>query len=55
MKCTDATKFHRKSGVAQWRDLQFPHPTPQISIKAEATHWVYHDRQPSSREADCET
>src|ERR1700691_4503449 len=22
MKCTNATKFHRKSGVAQWRDLQ---------------------------------
>jgi hypothetical protein len=22
-KCTNATKFHRKSGVAQWRDLQF--------------------------------
>jgi hypothetical protein len=23
MKCTNATKFHRKSGVAQWRDLLF--------------------------------
>jgi hypothetical protein len=23
MKCTNATKFHRKSGVAQWRDLRF--------------------------------
>jgi hypothetical protein len=22
MKYTNATKFHRKSGVAQWRDLQ---------------------------------
>jgi hypothetical protein len=23
MKCTNATKFHRKSGVAKWRDLLF--------------------------------
>jgi hypothetical protein len=23
MKCDNATKFHRKSGVAQWRDLLF--------------------------------
>jgi hypothetical protein len=23
MRCTSATKFHRKSGVAQWRDLLF--------------------------------
>jgi hypothetical protein len=23
MKCANATKFHRKSGVAQWRDLRF--------------------------------
>jgi len=23
MKCTSATKFHRKSGGAQWRDLLF--------------------------------
>jgi hypothetical protein len=23
MKCTNASKFHRKSGVAKWRDLQF--------------------------------
>jgi hypothetical protein len=22
MKCISVTKFHRKSGVAQWRDLQ---------------------------------
>jgi hypothetical protein len=26
MKCTNATKFHRKSGVAQWRDLLFYGP-----------------------------
>ena len=26
MKCTNATKFHRKSGVAQWRDLRFRGP-----------------------------
>jgi hypothetical protein len=24
MKCTNATKSHRKSGVAEWRDLLFP-------------------------------
>jgi hypothetical protein len=23
MKCDNATKFHRKSGVAEWRDLRF--------------------------------
>jgi hypothetical protein len=23
MKCINATKFHRKSGGAKWRDLQF--------------------------------
>jgi hypothetical protein len=23
MKCINAIKFHRKSGVAEWRDLQF--------------------------------
>jgi hypothetical protein len=23
MKCTNATKVHRKFGVAKWRDLQF--------------------------------
>jgi hypothetical protein len=23
MKCTNATNFHRKSGVAKWRDLLF--------------------------------
>jgi hypothetical protein len=23
MKCINATKFHRKSGVAKWRDLLF--------------------------------
>jgi hypothetical protein len=22
-ECTNATNFHRKSGVGQWRDLQF--------------------------------
>jgi len=26
MKCISATKFHRKSGGAQWRDLQFCGP-----------------------------
>ena len=26
MNCTNAIKFHRKSGVAQWRDLQFYGP-----------------------------
>jgi hypothetical protein len=26
MKCTNSTNFHRKSGVAKWRDLQFYGP-----------------------------
>src|ERR1700679_1849768 len=26
MKCTNATKVNRKSGVAKWRDLQFSKP-----------------------------
>ena len=26
MKCTNATKVNRKSGVGQWRDLQFSGP-----------------------------
>jgi hypothetical protein len=26
MKCDNATKSNRKSGVAQWRDLQFCGP-----------------------------
>jgi hypothetical protein len=26
MQCTNAAKFHRKSGGAQWRDLQFRGP-----------------------------
>jgi hypothetical protein len=30
MKCTDATKFHRKSGVAKWRDLQFSGPPVEM-------------------------
>ena len=34
MKCTKATKFHRESGVAQWRDLLFPSVTNQLSLRA---------------------
>jgi hypothetical protein len=30
MKCTNATNFHRKSGVAQWRDLQFYGPLMEM-------------------------
>jgi hypothetical protein len=30
MKCTSATKFHRKSGVAQWRNLQFNRPVLEV-------------------------
>jgi hypothetical protein len=26
MRCINATKFHRKSGGAKWRDLQFREP-----------------------------
>jgi hypothetical protein len=32
MKCTNATKFHRKSGGAQWRDLLFP-PSPIATLQ----------------------
>jgi hypothetical protein len=34
MKCTSATKFHRKSGVAKWRDLQFSGPSVEMSNRA---------------------
>ena len=30
MKCTNAIKFHRKSGGAQWRDLQFCGPLVEM-------------------------
>ena len=34
MKCTNATKFHRKSGGAKWRDLLF---APPATISHEST------------------
>jgi hypothetical protein len=33
MKCINATKFHRKSGGAQWRDLLFPPITNDLREK----------------------
>jgi hypothetical protein len=30
MKCTNATKFYRKSGGAKWRDLQFNGPPVEM-------------------------
>jgi hypothetical protein len=33
MKCTNATKFYRKSGGAKWRDLLFLSATNQPSLK----------------------
>jgi hypothetical protein len=30
MKSISATKFHRKSGVAKWRDLQFSGPLVEM-------------------------
>ena len=30
MKCDNATKSNRKSGVAQWRDLQFRGPVLEM-------------------------
>ena len=30
MKCTNATKFNRKSGGAKWRDLQFYEPVLEM-------------------------
>jgi hypothetical protein len=35
MKCTNATKFHRKSGGAQWRDLLF-------IIRSTESEWKHH-------------
>jgi hypothetical protein len=34
MKCVNATKSNRKSGVAQWRDLQFSPPPNRSPLKA---------------------
>jgi hypothetical protein len=33
MKCNNATKFHRKSGGAQWRDLQFRRPLLEMFFR----------------------
>jgi len=35
MKCDNATKFHRKSGGAQWRDLQFSEPLLEMFFDSE--------------------
>ena len=35
MKCINATKFHRKSGGAQWRDLLF-------LIRTIEFEWMHH-------------
>jgi hypothetical protein len=32
MKCTNATKVNRKSGVAQWRNLQFRGPLLEMFL-----------------------
>src|SRR5580698_4572934 len=34
MKCDNATKFHRKSGVAKWRDLLFIIPASNLNGSA---------------------
>jgi hypothetical protein len=36
MKCTNATKVHRKSGGAQWRDLQFYGPFLEMFRQASS-------------------
>ena len=36
MKCTNAIKFHRKSGGAQWRDLQFYGPFLEMFRQASS-------------------
>jgi hypothetical protein len=38
MKCVNATKFHRKSVVAQWRDLQFSGPFLEMFFYSCAVH-----------------
>jgi hypothetical protein len=35
MKCINATKFHRKSGGAQWRDLQFCRPLLEMFFNVQ--------------------
>jgi hypothetical protein len=34
MKFTNATKFHRKSGVAQWSDLLFSSTSDKRKLKS---------------------
>jgi hypothetical protein len=34
MKFAEATKFHRKSGGAQWRDLLFTKPASKANCEA---------------------
>jgi hypothetical protein len=35
MKCINATKFHRKSRGAQWRDLQFCRPLLEMFFNVQ--------------------
>jgi hypothetical protein len=37
MKLAEPTKFNRKSGVAQWRDLQFSQPAPALDGSSAVT------------------
>jgi hypothetical protein len=42
MKSTNATKIHRKSGGAQWRDLQFS------GLVLEMFFWLKETARPST-------
>jgi hypothetical protein len=51
MKSAEATNFHRKSGVAKWRDLRFPLP----SIKCLRGKRFVHQEHPDLPAASCES
>jgi hypothetical protein len=39
MKYINATKFDRKSGGAQWRDLQFNGPSVEVFFDRSLAEW----------------
>jgi hypothetical protein len=39
MMFANATKFYRKSGVAEWRDLRFP-PRSSLTLRNEAREFA---------------
>src|ERR1700723_2306228 len=41
MKCENDTRFHRKSGVAQWRDLQFRGPVLEMFLTRTSPKLIF--------------